>query len=292
MKIGIIYKLTILAKYKFYGQRPFYVGQHWGMEDFNSYFGGGTIWNDFLNVVKKDYPLHWKKFVRREILYQGACDQRALDFLEQYYIKREMAHYTEEKGGCNVLRGTANAFGAGSPMKDENCKRKQAESLKKYYDEYGHPCLGKRATPELRKRLSEAHRGKKLSPETVEKIRKANAGKKRTPEFCELMREMWRKRKEAGYVPKNRGRKVPREIVEKRAAGVRKYYAEHASSFLGKHHTEATRLKISEANKGKKLPPFSAETKLKMSQSAKKAWAIRKQQNNYNASFELSCNGH
>lgn len=201
MKIGIIYKLTILAKYKFYGQRPFYVGQHWGMEDFNSYFGGGTIWNDFLNVVKKDYPLHWKKFVRREILYQGACDQRALDFLEQYYIKREMAHYTEEKGGCNVLRGTANAFGAGSPMKDENCKRKQAESLKKYY-------------------------------------------------------------------------------------------AEHASSFLGKHHTEATRLKISEANKGKKLPPFSAETKLKMSQSAKKAWAIRKQQNNYNASFELSCNGH
>ena len=149
MKIGIIYKLTILAKYKFYGQRPFYVGQHWGMEDFNSYFGGGTIWNDFLNVVKKDYPLHWKKFVRREILYQGACDQRALDFLEQYYIKREMAHYTEEKGGCNVLRGTANAFGAGSPMKDENCKRKQAESLKKYYDEYGHPCLGKRATPEI-----------------------------------------------------------------------------------------------------------------------------------------------
>lgn len=60
MKIGIIYKLTILAKYKFYGQRPFYVGQHWGIEDFNSYFGGGTIWNDFLNAVKKDYPLHWK----------------------------------------------------------------------------------------------------------------------------------------------------------------------------------------------------------------------------------------
>lgn len=46
MKIGIIYKLTILAKYKFYNQRPFYVGQHWGIEDFNSYFGEeqfGTI---------------------------------------------------------------------------------------------------------------------------------------------------------------------------------------------------------------------------------------------------------
>ena len=277
MKIGIIYKLTILAKYKFYGQRPLYVGQHWGMEDFNSYFGGGTIWDDFLNVVKKDYPLHWKKFVRREILYQGACDQRALDFLEQYYIKREMAHYTEEKGGCNVLRGTANAFGAGSPMKDENCKRKQAESLKKYYDEYGHPCLGKRATPELRKRLSEAHRGKKLSPETVEKIRKANAGKKRTPEFCELMREMWRKRKEAGYVPKNKGEKPPKEIAEKRAAGVRKYYATHSSAFLGKHHTEAAKLKISKARKGKKMAPFSAEARLRMSKAAKKAWEIRKQ---------------
>lgn len=165
-------------------------------------------------------------------------------------------------------------------MKDENCKRKQAESLKRYYSKHGHPSAGKKATPETRKKLSVSHRGKKLPPQTVEKIRKANTGKKRSPEFCEHMREIWRKRKETGYVPKNKGRKVPKDIAEKRAAGVRAYYATHASSFLGKHHTEAARLKISKANKGKKLPPFSAETRLKMSQSAKRAWNIRKQQNN------------
>ena len=27
--VGIIYKFTILVKYKFYGNKPFYVGQHW-----------------------------------------------------------------------------------------------------------------------------------------------------------------------------------------------------------------------------------------------------------------------
>ena len=36
-QIGIIYKFTIIAKYKFDGHKPFYVGQHWeikSVEDF------------------------------------------------------------------------------------------------------------------------------------------------------------------------------------------------------------------------------------------------------------------
>ena len=40
--IGIIYKFTILAKYKFDGHQPFYVGQHFGLDDFDTYPGSGS----------------------------------------------------------------------------------------------------------------------------------------------------------------------------------------------------------------------------------------------------------
>ena len=51
---GIIYKFTIIAKYKFDGHKPFYVGQHWekrSVEHFSSssvcnYDGSGKIWNN------------------------------------------------------------------------------------------------------------------------------------------------------------------------------------------------------------------------------------------------------
>ena len=60
--IGIIYKFTIICGYKFNNQKPFYVGQHWTNETperFKSvksrYWGSGSIWNDFINKIKKDY---------------------------------------------------------------------------------------------------------------------------------------------------------------------------------------------------------------------------------------------
>ena len=85
--IGIIYKFTILAKYKYNGCRPFYIGQHVGEEDFDSYWGSGSIWLDFLNRLKNDYPKYWTRLVRREVLYIHECSQKALDKLEEYYIK-------------------------------------------------------------------------------------------------------------------------------------------------------------------------------------------------------------
>ena len=53
--IGIIYKFTILAKYKFDGHRPFYVGQHFGLDDFDTYPGSGAIWTHFIDRMKKDF---------------------------------------------------------------------------------------------------------------------------------------------------------------------------------------------------------------------------------------------
>ena len=52
--VGIIYKFTVLARYKMDGHKPFYIGQHWckSIDKFISgnsdYYGSGTIWKHFL----------------------------------------------------------------------------------------------------------------------------------------------------------------------------------------------------------------------------------------------------
>jgi hypothetical protein len=126
MKKGIIYKFTILSGHKFNGRNPYYVGQHWGSLD--NYWGSGRIWDDFLKRLRKDYPTCWKKLIKKEILYENFCSQRVLDKLEECFIKKEKSHYSYGLGGCNVLWGTANQFGSGSPMKDPIVRKKCSES--------------------------------------------------------------------------------------------------------------------------------------------------------------------
>ena len=125
--IGIIYKFTILARYRMDGHKPFYVGQHWeriSVDNFilrkrSNYYGCGRIWNKFVKRIKQDYPNNWHKFIKREVLYASEMvNQKGLDVLEEYYIKKEKAHYSFGLGGTNVLWGTANKFGSGSPAKD------------------------------------------------------------------------------------------------------------------------------------------------------------------------------
>lgn len=133
-KIGIIYKLTIISKYKFDSNKPFYIGQHIDLGKFNSYFGSGSIWSDFINKLQKDYPKNWRHFIRREILWSSeTCSQKALDKMEEYFIKKEKAHYSYELGGTNVLWGTANKFGSGSPMKDPMVRKKMSEKMKNFH---------------------------------------------------------------------------------------------------------------------------------------------------------------
>ena len=276
--IGIIYKFTILAKYKKDGHKPFYIGQHVGVNDFNDYWGSGKIWSNFLDRLKKDYPKCWMKLIRREILYIHECSQKALDKLEEYYIKKEKAHYSYHLGGCNVLWGTANKFGSGSPMKDENVRKRMSEYMKQYYKTHKHPTLGRKVNERHKKLLSESHVGKKLSLDTIEKIRNKNLGKKRSPEFSEKMIYVWNKRKESGWVSPLKGIKVSEEIRIKRAMGVKKFYSKNKSSFLGRKHTEEAKCKISQKMLGKfKGRKMTEETKRKMSESAKIGWIKRKQ---------------
>lgn len=277
-QIGIIYKFTIIAKYKFDGHKPFYVGQHFGLDSFDSYSGSGKIWEDFINRMKKDFPTCWQKLIKREVLYQRPCSQKVLDKMEEYYIKKEKSHYSYKIGGCNVLWGTANKFGSGSPMKDPECRKKQSESLKKFYKENKHPCLGKKASEELKIKLSISHKGHKHDDSVVKRISEKNKGKRRTEEFSQKMKDVWKDRKRSGWVSPIKNKSVDEETRIKRAEGVRKYYSTHQSYFKGKSHSETAKQRISEAmvkrQTGKK---FSEETKKKMRESAKRAWKIRKQ---------------
>ena len=131
--IGIIYKFTILARYRMDGHKPFYIGQHWtnDIERFlrvncGNYYGSGSIWNDFIDKMKKDYPKNWRKLLKREILfYSDKISPDALNKLEAYYIKREKSHYSYKLGGTNVLW---EASTENSPML--NRKHKETSKIK------------------------------------------------------------------------------------------------------------------------------------------------------------------
>lgn len=137
--IGIIYKFTILSSIKRDNSKPFYVGQHWekrGLKHFlsssvSNYPGSGAIWEELYLLLKRKFPTCWRKLIKREVLfYSENCSQKALDRMEEYFIKHEKSHYSYEVGGCNILWGTANNFGSGSPMKDPTIAAKHSEKMK------------------------------------------------------------------------------------------------------------------------------------------------------------------
>ena len=177
--IGIIYKFTILAKYRMDGYKPFYVGQHVGVNDFNDYWGSGRIWNNFLDRLKKDYPKNWIRLIRREVLYIHKCSQKTLDKLEEYYIKKEKAHYSYKLGGCNVLWGAARKGGELNPMKDPSVANLVSYKLRhgSHHNVSGikNPNYGNgnairgdknpMKNPEIAKRNAELRRGKKRTTE-------------------------------------------------------------------------------------------------------------------------------
>lgn len=174
----IIYKFTIIAKYKMDGCKPFYVGQYTGKR-FDLYWGSGSIWGDFVKKLKQDFPNFWKKFIKREILYQGNCSQSVLDKLEEIYIRKEHALYSEGLGGCNVLPGAANGIGKNNPsvvlknkpMSEEHKNKIRISSYNKHngnknpmfgVHRYGveSPMFGKHHSEETKKRMSASGKGK------------------------------------------------------------------------------------------------------------------------------------
>jgi hypothetical protein len=68
---------------------------------------------------------------------------------------------------------------------------------------------------------------------------------------------------------KSKGRQFSAESKEK----MRQKRLGKSSGMLGKNHTDESKLKVSQANKGRKLPPRSEEYKKKMSDLKKKYWS-------------------
>ena len=182
--IGIIYKFTIIAKYKFYGHKPFYVGQHVGEDDFDSYDGSGAIWNNFLDKLKKDYPKNWRKLVKREVLYIHECSQKTLDKLEEYYIKKCKSHYSYKKSRKGKYCGVEH-FMYGKHW-DEATKKKNRESNVGKQSGEKHWHFGKHWSDEVKKKIGDANRGKTPwlgkhhTEETKKKLSEHFTGKKWT----------------------------------------------------------------------------------------------------------------
>ena len=126
---GTIYKFTILAGVLYNGRKPYYVGQYVG-DKFYSYWGSGRLWVRFVKGLKNRFPSCWRKLIKREVLFEGECSQKTLDKLEEIYIRKNLAIYSNGLGGCNILPGTSVNFGSGSPMKDPGVVRRVTEQLR------------------------------------------------------------------------------------------------------------------------------------------------------------------
>lgn len=153
---GIVYITTCLVNGKVY------IGQtiHW--QD-KSYLGSGVA---LCEAVKKYGRIKFK----RKIL-KVCYNQKQLDAWEMIMIRKYNS--TDKNIGYNVLSGTANEFGCGSPAKLPEVKEKLRQIQ-----------LGKRHSEETKRKMSEARKGRvsnrkgiKLSEETKRKMRKAAIGK-------------------------------------------------------------------------------------------------------------------
>lgn len=159
--------------------------------------------------------------IEHKVLYENLtkeeAEQKEIELIKQY--KANIREY-----GYNILEGG----NASNGLSKEICEKISEKSKGKHYSpktefKKGHKpwTTGKKMSKELRQKLSEAHKGKKISKETKRKLSKISS-------------------------EKLKGRKVSEETRKKLSIAMkgRKGY------WTGKHHTEETKIKISNAKKG------------------------------------------
>ena len=142
-----------------------------------------------------------EKFKRK--ILKVCYNQRQLDSWEMIMIRKYNS--TDKNIEYNVLSGTANEFGCGSPAKltevrekirSKSIGRKLSEETRRkiskihfgensyWYGKTGEqaPMYGKKLSEEAKKKISSVHKGKRVSKDTIKKISIANSGKVRSDE--------------------------------------------------------------------------------------------------------------
>lgn len=184
---GKIYKTTNLVN------GMIYVGQT--TKDDENYLGSGFY---IIKAVKK----YGRENFKREILKDDIPSQKLLDVWEFVFIKKLRA--TDPRIGYNILPGTANDFGCGSPSKlprvrakikksRQNTSDEVRDKIRKYWTGRKHseetrkkmsekrrlresPSKGKKWTLEQRKRLSDIRKLQRHSDETKKLLSRLNKG--------------------------------------------------------------------------------------------------------------------
>ena len=158
------------------------------------------------------------------------------------------------------------------------------DELNKAEYEIIHPWLGKEEcinltdgghhgqtlmTEETKQKISNSNKGKSKSEEHRRKLSEAKKGKS-SPTKGIKTGKSWNKGKECPQISKSlKGHKTSEETKNKIRIANIEYYKTHDSPSKGKHHSEETKKKISEAHKGKSRGPFTEEHKKKIGEANK-----------------------
>lgn len=256
---AIIYKMTILDGVTIYGEKPFYVGQHIG-NDLKNYDGSGIIWVKCIKKLKKQFPKNWEDFILKEILFKGDVSLDTINVLEKVFIKRCKSLYELKLGGCNIAEGGRNAC----ISKSEIARKKISVALSGEKN----PMFGKKLSKEAREKISEKNKGRKLTESQRLEIKKWRTGIKLSDETREKLRLA-----NSGENNPNWGKR-----------GIE-------TSMFGRHQTEYQKSVMSKRMSGKNNPMYgrtspnkgvkmSEEQKRKISESHKKRYELKKQQEN------------
>lgn len=209
-----------------------YIGQHKYKDLSDSYMGSGIL----LKRAQKKYGI---ENFEKDILAFNISKKEHADLLEKTFITAE-----REKVGRENCYNIADGGDGGNLGEEVNKKISEASlnMTEEHKLKISEAKKGHKVSEETRKKISESKKGNKLSEETKRKISEGNRGK-----HFKSFSEEWKKKlsdSHKGQVSWNKG----------------------------KHHTEASRKKMSEAHKGVR---HTEETKRKMSETRKgKHWKL------------------
>jgi group I intron endonuclease len=179
--------------------RKFYIGSTLDIKD---------RWREHKKDLREDkhHSIHlqraWNKygednFEIQIIEWLDGVNEEELREKEKYYIellkpyKRDIGYNVSRGAKTCILYGKENGFYGKTHT--EETRKCISQKLKKYFQKYGHPCIGRTLSDETKKKISIANKGRKMSKEFKKRISEANKGRK----------------------PWNAGIKLPKEVREK-----------------------------------------------------------------------------